>query len=868
MRTFSIWLCTLLLSASAAAQLLEPIAPLTSDLLDTPLPELDLAKLRNAQLERELERLNEERETAGALNEQIEADIEQVSISLKNTDERLAIVGLSGSVAQLLITERKRLKSFKEQLGTLSEVQRQLASAKLKRIDYREERLKVANPRRAAQELLAAETDRSRLSAAFAARKALLPALELAQDALVKSLSNAELKLTQLIALSARLKSLLDERLLWTPSEEALDGTFVRAFPGAIMDFLSPERWRQTASLSVASVLAAPLLVLLGLLLLAALHRLRGHAVRKLDALAEQVRRARAVDFRPTLNALGWTLLGALQWPVFLLGVSVLLRAAGDEGRFSDSLGRALSTVAGVYFCLSVFGWTLRERGLAHAHFRWTQKRRQALRATLRPLALLVLPMVFFVRLSFARDLGGAADAVSRMVLIVGMFGLAWVCFRALKSDGIGAQRGVAQERNALLRKAVQLTLTLGAVALALLSAAGYHLSALALAERALTSAQAVLLLTLLHGLISRWLVLNERRLIFQRRDERREQAAHPLTHSAEAVTEVEAAEITIERIGDQTRRLLRAATVTVAVLMLWGIWAELLPALKVLDSVTMWRSSDLVDGVSVSTAVTLKSMLLALLAFSLMWIALGSLGGVLELGLNRFELDAATRYAILSIARYVVVVVGLGLALSWLGLRWGHFQWLAAAFTVGLGFGLQEIFANFVSGLIVLFERPFRVGDTITVGTSSGTVTRIRTRATTLLDWDNKEIVIPNKTFITGQLTNWTLSDSVTRVTISLSVAHTCDPKMIHRELREIARAHPSVLADPAPSTWLSAISDAGMLFDLRFFVGALGHRATTTNDLLEAISERLRDGIIVLPLPLPPPPPGLASAPPATKP
>ncbi|WP_159190571.1 mechanosensitive ion channel domain-containing protein, partial [Klebsiella pneumoniae] len=94
------------------------------------------------------------------------------------------------------------------------------------------------------------------------------------------------------------------------------------------------------------------------------------------------------------------------------------------------------------------------------------------------------------------------------------------------------------------------------------------------------------------------------------------------------------------------------------------------------------------------------------------------------------------------------------------IGIEWSKLQWLVAALGVGLGFGLQEIFANFISGLIILFEKPIRIGDTVTIRDLTGSVTKINTRATTISDWDRKEIIVPNKAFITEQFINWSLSD------------------------------------------------------------------------------------------------------------
>jgi potassium efflux system protein len=173
--------------------------------------------------------------------------------------------------------------------------------------------------------------------------------------------------------------------------------------------------------------------------------------------------------------------------------------------------------------------------------------------------------------------------------------------------------------------------------------------------------------------------------------------------------------------------------------------------------------------------------------------------------------------------------VLGLGL----LGLRWSQLQWMAAALSVGLGFGLQEIFANFVSGLILLFERPFRVGDVITIGDLSGRVTRIRTRATTILDFDNKEIVVPNKSFITDRLVNWTLSDTITRITIKVGVAYGTDPAAVRAVLHDAARENSRVLADPAPASWFLAFGASSLDFELRVFVGDLGDRLPVQDEL-----------------------------------
>ncbi|MCA9165884.1 MAG: mechanosensitive ion channel, partial [Planctomycetales bacterium] len=223
------------------------------------------------------------------------------------------------------------------------------------------------------------------------------------------------------------------------------------------------------------------------------------------------------------------------------------------------------------------------------------------------------------------------------------------------------------------------------------------------------------------------------------------------------------------------------------------------------LDEFALWHFSDTgPDGLNIELPVTLASALLGVFALVATVIGSRNLPGLVEISLlSRAGVDAASRYVITSLLRYTIVIGGTLVGFSLLGMRWSQLQWMAAALTVGLGFGLQEIFANFVSGIILLFERPFRVGDVITVGDMSGRVTRIRTRATTILDFDNKEIVMPNKTFITGHLTNWGLSDTTTRVILQVGVAYGSDPVKVRSLLLQAAAEDPRVLKEPVPTCW-----------------------------------------------------------------
>jgi potassium efflux system protein len=213
--------------------------------------------------------------------------------------------------------------------------------------------------------------------------------------------------------------------------------------------------------------------------------------------------------------------------------------------------------------------------------------------------------------------------------------------------------------------------------------------------------------------------------------------------------------------------------------------------------------------------------------------------------------LDPGARHAITLLCRYAISAFGILLTFSAIGLSWSSLQWLVAALSVGLGFGLQEIVANFVSGLIVLFERPFRVGDVVTVGDTSGTVTRIRIRATTILDWDRRELIVPNKEFITGKLINWSLTDSITRVVIPVGIAYGSDTMMAEKLLMKAARGNPLVQNKPEPSALFLGFGDNCLNFELRVFVSSVQDRLTVTHQLHHAIEKTFREAGISIAFP-----------------
>jgi potassium efflux system protein len=194
-----------------------------------------------------------------------------------------------------------------------------------------------------------------------------------------------------------------------------------------------------------------------------------------------------------------------------------------------------------------------------------------------------------------------------------------------------------------------------------------------------------------------------------------------------------------------------------------------------------------------------------------------------------------------------LIVMIVLGK----LGARWGQIQWAVAALSVGIGFGLQEIVANFISGVILLFEQPIRVGDTVTVGETSGVVTRIRMRATTIRDWDGRELLVPNKEFITGRLLNWSLSDKQSRVNIIIGVAYGTNLSEAMRIAMQVARRNVDVLEDPAPFITFDDFGDNALKLVLRCYLAGVDRRLTISSELRCSLNDRFNEAGIVVAFP-----------------
>jgi small-conductance mechanosensitive channel len=218
---------------------------------------------------------------------------------------------------------------------------------------------------------------------------------------------------------------------------------------------------------------------------------------------------------------------------------------------------------------------------------------------------------------------------------------------------------------------------------------------------------------------------------------------------------------------------------------------------------------------------------------------------------LPRLPLKRGVPYAISTVTYYCLLMLVVVAGLSAAGVDMSKFTVLTGALGVGLGFGLQNVVSNFVSGLILLFERPIHVGDTVEVGGLVGIVRRIGARSSTVVTYQGAEVIVPNSNLLSNQVINWTLSSQWRRIDVQLSVAYGTEPERVIKLLVEVAESHPGVLLERAPAAFFMGFGESALNFELRFWCDRQDTWFQLQSDVSVAIAKALQEAGIEIPFP-----------------
>ncbi|WP_065356844.1 mechanosensitive channel MscK [Kluyvera georgiana] len=646
---------------------------------------------------------------------------------------------------------------------------------------------------------------------------------------------NLQINQQQLMSVSKSLKSILTQQIFWVNSNKPMDWDWIKSFPEALKDQFKSMKitvnWEKAwPAVFVAFLAGLPLLLIAGLIRWR-LQWLRSYQ----DKLGDQVGNLRNDSQLHTPKAILIDLIRALPVVLIILAIGLILLTMQLN---ISTLLWAFSKKLAIFWLVFGLCWKVLEKnGVAVRHFNMPEQLTSHWRRQIVRISLALLPLHFWSVVSELSPLNLMDDVLGQFVIFLNLLVIATLMWPMCRESW-------RDKESHSLRLITMTVLALVPVGLMVLTATGYFYTTLRLSGRWIETVYLVIFWNLLYQTVLRGLSVAARRIAYRRAVARRQ---NMVKEGAEGAEPQEEPAIALEQINQQTLRITMLVMVALFGVMFWAIWSDLITVFSYLDSITLWHYNGTEAGASVVKSVTMGSLLFAIIASMVAWALIRNLPGLLEvLVLSRLNMRQGASYAITTILNYVIIAVGAMTVFGSLGVSWDKLQWLAAALSVGLGFGLQEIFGNFVSGLIILFERPVRIGDTVTIGTFSGTVSKIRIRATTITDFDRKEVIIPNKAFVTERLINWSLSDTITRVVIRLGVAYGSDLTKVKEVLLKAAMEHPKVMHDPEPSVFFTAFGASTLDHELRLYVRELRDRSYTVDELNRTIDRLCRENDI----------------------
>ncbi|WP_409433076.1 mechanosensitive ion channel domain-containing protein [Litorimonas sp. RW-G-Af-16] len=668
-----------------------------------------------------------------------------------------------------------------------------------------------------------------------------------------------------LLSETEELQALLSENLLWVPSVPAISLSWPAEVVKGAFEVVSPSHLSTIAVVALEQVRAFwPFLLAFGLLIFA-LIRVRPRLWDDILRRSEDVGRVTVDSAWHTPSVAVSGLLMALPFPLIFLVIAFMFELSDSPEPIIEGISDGFLNLAIFAFILITWRVWDRDKSLFAAHFKLPRSIRHAVNRNLRWLLPVLGVAILFSGIAGSLSSQTVAEGFNLFIFIVIAVSLAVFGFRVLWSKRdqwaqyLATDSFLTRHRNAIS------VLVIGAPSIvAVLAAAGYLESAGALLERLFLSGVLLLIAYVAYGIVKRAITVAQRQIKYRQAIERRDAALKAREEKAEAEERgedmptpapVDTTEIDISTITRQSSQLLSLIIAIGIAAFFWMIWSDLLPALTFFDGFEVWDFDTgklREDGQPLMQSVTVWSIIQSLVIIILTVTAARNLPGFLEVFvLNRMGVDAGTRYAMVTVLGYVIIGVGVIVSLDRLGLQWSQLKWIATGLSVGIGLGLQKIIANFVSGLIILFERPVRIGDYVTIGEQSGTVSRIQIRATTLADLDNREILIPNEALISERVTNWTLSSSITRLIVPVGIAYGSDTDAARDLMYETLKVIPKVLDNPPPQVLFVGFGDSSLDFELRVFLRNFEDRVPMRHTIHTEINRALANAGVTIPFP-----------------
>ncbi len=667
---------------------------------------------------------------------------------------------------------------------------------------------------------------------------------------------------------SEELRALLDENLLWVPSVPAISFDWPRRVALGAAELFSPQHMQLAGGVLATQAARYWLLVLLFGGATALLWRLRPVLWADIVDRSAMVGKVREDSLWHTPAVVGASLLMSLPLPIGFALLAVLFARSPNPDLLIGGLADGFAFLS--VFTVIFLSWRIwdRDRSLFGAHFKLPKPLRMEVQRNLRWFVPVVGTLSFLLAVTSDMRGDNIYAGLSVFVFIATALSLAYFSFRVVwrkraayaqtfAADNV--ETGLSRYRGPIALLVVGLP-----IIAAIMAGAGWYESGRDLLWRIFLTGLILHFTYVIYGSIRRAITVAQRQIKYRQAVERREQklrqraeaqAAEERGEQVPAPPPIDTDEIDVSAMSRQSAQLLRVIAALGVAVLIWLTWSGLLPALSIFDGLEISRidtGEQDQAGNAIYRVISVWTVLQACVIAALTIVAARNLPGFLEIFvLDRLGMDAGARYAVVTILGYIIIGTGIVMAFNRLGLQWDQLRWIVTGLSVGIGFGLQKIIANFVSGLILLFERPIRIGDYVTIGAESGTVTRIKIRATTLQDLDNREILIPNENLISQEVTNWTLSNSTTRLICTVGIAYGSDTDKARELMLGVLKRNPKILDLPPPNVLFVNFGDSSLDFELRAFLKAFEDRWPVKHAIHTEVNKVLAENGFEIPFP-----------------
>lgn len=672
-------------------------------------------------------------------------------------------------------------------------------------------------------------------------------------DDLYSALSNAhtvaidlKFKYQEYLEITGHIRKEINDQLFWIASNQALGINFfnsmvplLRIQVNSIIDNMRvPSHWYNTLHSLLVYVL--PVLIA-GIAIKLFMHKLKNFDNRlalRLDRRNDTLWNTPVAFCNRFLM-----IIPRVSWIIVLIAIFVYMALDNSDQQITVMMMIALHITVFVFYID-----LLKPNSFAQRHFCLSETRLNRQRNNIDRIYKAVIPILIVANFREIDPTNISSDILGYLIILVATLYLIYISITFImhkyRSEGISIMEGIAIVLFVILP-----------ILLFIMLATGYYYTAVKIINRLAFSFYIFLGYIIVSNMVRRGLYVAELRIVTANQRMRAEKAVMDVSTLGGGVKPTTTGtlqdkieNLRMELINSKASKLINTVLLAICLVLLYLLWHDLASVMGYLDTIVLISSKTIVDGKEVVENVLTMANIFAFVFIIIVAAILNrNLPSLLErIFMIKATFNKSTSYTVKILTSYTIIALGIIFAAGSLGISWDDLQWLVAALSVGLGFGLQEIFANFVSGLIILFERQIRVGDIITLNGLSGTVNKIRIRSTTIISFDNKEVMIPNREFITSPLTNWSLSNSITMLEFSVGVAYDANVALAKDILTNIIRHCEYISKEEDFRVYVKELDDSAVTIMCEVYVREIGKRKTTTDYLAaQTLKMFAREGI-----------------------